>query len=80
MYRLRPKQKAYDKHLTETRDYGCPFCALDDPKLNPEERYIAEETEHAIVLDNMFAYDAWEGYKVEEHLMLIPKRDRKSVV
>ena len=79
MYRLRPKQKAYDNHLGATRDRGCPFCALDDPVLNPDERYIAEETACALVIDNMFPYDAWEGYKVTEHLMLIPKRHVHSL-
>lgn len=79
MYRLRPKQKAYDRHLKATGEFGCPFCEVDDPRLNPQGTTIIEETEHCLVIENIFPYDAWDGRKVTEHLLAIPKRHVHSM-
>lgn len=74
MYRLRPKQKAYDTHLKKTGHFGCPFCEIDSPDLNPQGTNIIEETELCLVIANLFPYDAWEGRKVVDHVLAIPKR------
>jgi len=79
MYRLRPKQKAYDRHLQQTGEFGCPFCEIDDPNLNPQGTNIIEETEHCLVIENIFGYDAWEGRKVTAHYMAVPKRHAHSL-
>lgn len=79
MFRLTPKQEAYDQHRGKTNGHGCPFCLLKHPILNPDGRTITEKTKYALVIDNKFAYDAWEGFRVIEHLMLIPKRHVDSL-
>jgi len=78
MYRRVPKQAAYDTYTQNTSDLGCPFCALDNPILNPRDRDIIEGS-HTVIIDNLFAYDTWDGYKVTEHLMLLPKRHVVSI-
>jgi diadenosine tetraphosphate (Ap4A) HIT family hydrolase len=52
---------------------GCPFCAkFQKPEL------IATTT-HAQVVRNAFSYDVWEGKKVIDHLMILPKRHVASL-
>lgn len=52
----------------------CPFCHLDDPKLNPKPRHIIKETTHARVMDALYPYEFWEFREVTDHLMIVPKR------
>lgn len=57
----------------------CPFCHLDDPKLNPKPRRILKETKYSLVMDPLYPYDIWEFRDVTEHLMIIPKRHVSSL-
>ncbi|HEY8886704.1 MAG TPA: HIT domain-containing protein [Candidatus Microsaccharimonas sp.] len=47
----------------------CAFC--DDDTL--KER-VTQETETMLVIPNRVSYDLFEGRKVEDHLMVLPKR------
>lgn len=74
MYRVTKSQKAYDEHRAKTKSEGCPFCDMP-----PDKRVTIQESEHALVIQNIFPYEIWEGFKATEHLLLIPKRHVSSL-
>jgi diadenosine tetraphosphate (Ap4A) HIT family hydrolase len=52
----------------------CPFC--EDPDLASR---VIQETETMIVIPNRVSYDLFEGRKVVDHLMVLPKRHLELV-
>lgn len=54
---------------------NCAFC--DDPDL---KNRIIQETETMMVIPNRVSYDLFEGRKVEDHLMVLPKRHNELIV
>lgn len=74
MYRTTKNQRIYDDHRARTKADGCPFCNMP-----PEKRKTIEESAHALVIQNIFPYEVWEGFKATEHLLLIPKRHVSSL-
>jgi len=73
MYHFRKTRKHYtklnkaDKHLD-----GCTFCT--GLSVN-----IIAESETMVVVPNRVSYDVFEGRRVLEHLMIIPKRHVESI-
>lgn len=76
MFRYRQAQK---DSLRGQKPAKCPFCHLDDSRLNPKERRVLKETGYSLVLDALYPYDIWEFRDVTEHLMVIPKRHVASL-
>lgn len=69
MFRFPEHQKAYLDYLARTKGQGCPFCGPAD-----ETRKVRYESTHMLVIQNIFPFDIWEGYRVAEHLLVIPRR------
>ncbi len=74
--RTRAMQAAYIEYLTSrTSNPACAFCEI--PVDQPET--IVSESKTALVVENRFGYSIWEGCKVIEHLMVIPKKHRHAL-
>lgn len=39
-----------------------------------KENLIVEKRKHFIVIKNMFPYEIWDGFEVDDHLLVIPKK------
>lgn len=76
MYRSRKLHRA---NLKATKTDACAFCHLNDATINPVKRRIIRQTEHAVVVDNIFPYRIWEMHNVVEHFMVLPKRHVTSM-
>lgn len=64
MYRYRKNSREFWKQRDRTD------CALCDPG----ELIVIQEYPHSLLVHNKYPYDVWEGRKVIEHRMLLPKR------
>ena len=74
--RTRAMQKLYTAYLkSRAQNEQCIFCHIPDEQ--PET--ILEEHRKMLVVKNRFGYSVWEGCKVTEHLMIIPKSHRHSL-
>lgn len=71
MYHYRKTYKRY-KNIPKTQE--CPFClpAEQADRVNNQGQY-------SLIIENIVAYDLWEGLPVLEHLLLIPKRHVKNL-
>jgi diadenosine tetraphosphate (Ap4A) HIT family hydrolase len=68
--RTRKNQAAYDKYLASLPlDAPCVFCGLN----KGDDQFITESKYFKIV-SNRFPYDRWDGHKVAEHIMIVPKQ------
>lgn len=72
-------QAQYEAYIAEQRElYGayapCPF-----DELSPGDENIVNEEVTALALRNRFPYDMYDGQKVEEHLLVIPKRHVRAL-
>lgn len=65
MYRFRKNARTY-RNLP--KDKQCPFCHI------VPERKVIEKAKDYLVVENLYPYDVWEGRKVLEHLLLIPRQ------
>lgn len=76
MYRNRQSVKKYNPVASRRRlEKGmapCPFCNL-------EKQEILSESKYFYIVKNLYGYEYWEGLKVIDHLMIVPKRHIKSV-
>ncbi len=68
-------EKKYMAHRQDMQGNGCDFCDL---LIDPKDQVIAE-TEHCLVIINLFGYDIWDGCSVDDHIMVIPKRHVTSI-
>ncbi len=73
MLHYRKTKRNYNNHrkADKTKD-TCGFCEAET-----KERHVME-TETTMVLPNRVSYDMFEGRRVIEHLMVIPKAHRES--
>ena len=71
-YRDPVVQAAYDK-LPKGDENACPFCNLDP------SRKILEESDTYYIVANLMPYDLWDMHKVDEHLLLVPKKHISSI-
>jgi diadenosine tetraphosphate (Ap4A) HIT family hydrolase len=51
----------------------CPFCAVQQPE------NVVHESTHMLVIKNRVPYDYFEGTAVLNHLMVVPKKHRRSL-
>ena len=40
---------------------------------------VVEKFEHFVLVENLFPYQIWDGFEVEKHLLLIPKRFTETI-
>lgn len=74
MYHHRKTRLSYKKYNHEdTKKPICTLCA-DDNKSR-----IINENDSMFVLPNRVSYDIFEGMRVLEHLMIVPKNHRESL-
>jgi len=68
MYHFRKTHKNYRRHRKADEHKGdCPFCDTLDER-------IVKSTKTMNVIPNRVFYDIFEGRKVLDHLMIVPKR------
>lgn len=61
-------QKQYDSYRHTARiNEDCVFC-------KPQKLNKPIERENFVILQNRFKYEIWDGCRVLDHLMVIPKR------
>ena len=71
--RTRKSQKKYNQYKKTAKPVdGCVFCDLKE-MLNPIDRGNFR------VIANRFMYDTWDGCRVTDHLMVLPKRHVHNV-
>jgi diadenosine tetraphosphate (Ap4A) HIT family hydrolase len=69
MYHYRKTRKNYAKHnQADKRQGGCSFCQ------NIADERIVDSNKTMNVTPNRVSYDVFEGRRVLDHLMIIPKR------
>lgn len=67
--RSRKETKLYDKYQATVDKTQCSFCHL---KENGEQ--IVQETDGFLVVRNLFPYSIWDGQRVADHLMVVPRQ------
>jgi ATP adenylyltransferase len=73
--RTRTSQRRYVIHKNKSKQSdGCDFCNITD-----KSSQFVRGTRFFNVITNIFGYDVWDGCRVTEHLMLIPKRHIHSL-
>jgi diadenosine tetraphosphate (Ap4A) HIT family hydrolase len=67
--RSRKEEVTYKNYLRTIDRNACQFCDIDEnsPQLLKDYKYHR-------VIKNIFGYSIWDGQKVVDHLMIIPKR------
>lgn len=68
--RTRKSQKRYMEHDNGLGAKECQFCDIT----HKEPRKVYEETTYFYRVENNFGYDIWDGHRVVEHQMIVPKR------
>lgn len=53
---------------------GCPFC-----EITSKSEQLLRETEYFKIVHNIFPYNKWDGSKVIDHLMIVPKEHTDSL-
>jgi len=66
--RSRQEEKIYKSHL-KTQPEGCSFCLFK----KGDKQFITQSSSFKVI-KNIFAYSIWDGQKVSDHLMLVPKK------
>lgn len=71
----KPKNEAvYQAYKKTVKPNSCAFCGF-----NSESPQVVREFEHFRLAHNQFGYDIWEGCKVREQYMIVPKRHLLSM-
>lgn len=74
MNHYRKTKQKYNKYRKNDISLeSCAFCT----RARSEE--IVAENDTMYVVPNRVSYDIFEGYKVEDHLMILPKEHRTSI-
>lgn len=75
MLHYRKTKVKYNSHRkADKKVQACGFCDAE-----VSERHVLE-TQTVMVIPNRISYDMFEGRRVTEHLMVIPKQHRESFV
>jgi diadenosine tetraphosphate (Ap4A) HIT family hydrolase len=74
MKHYRSTRKRYDTHNKDDamKENYCPFCDNDNHE-------IIEETNTMFVMKNRVKYDLFDGVRVLDHLLVIPKQHRVAL-
>ena len=63
--------KKYEKYA-ENRKFESEDCNFYDRVMRDDS--VIEKFEYFALVENLFPYQIWDGFEVEKHLLLIPKR------
>ena len=72
--RSRREEKHYKGSLHRSRNDGCPFCAITAGS----DQLVEDGTAHKVIR-NIFPYSLWDGQRVIDHLMVVPKKHTDSL-
>jgi ATP adenylyltransferase len=72
--RSRARHRDYLAHMASLAQEKCDFCHFRNT-----HSQVVEEYPLFWKVKNIFAYDTWDGCRVNEHLMLVPKRHVTSL-
>ncbi len=67
--RSRKEEKVYKKYQAESNKESCPFCAI-----RKGDKQFLDETKSFKLIRNIFAYSIWDGQRVTDHIMIVPKK------
>lgn len=73
--RSRANENRYRKYKEKHASINCHFCDLVKHSTNQ----IIKQTDYFLIVKNLFGYDLWDGCRVKEHLMIVPKRHVESL-
>lgn len=62
-------ERKYKNHRKLLEKSNCDFCDF-----TPVSKQVRREFAHFWLVDNIFPYALWDGCRVLEHLLLVPKR------
>lgn len=66
--------KAYRKQRKSLAPGECQFCGFATNKSS-----VVEERDNFWIVHNIFPYHVWDGAKIDDHLMIVPKRHIDSI-
>ena len=72
--RTRHSERLYSDYKKKHGSRGCDFC-----KFTAQSSQIIDTSRAFWIAKNIFGYDLWDGCRVLEHLMIIPKRHVDSI-
>lgn len=65
----------YNRYKERLKPDECSLCGAQ----RRGDHVVVEETDHTLVIENMFPYDKWNQRRVMDHLLFLPKRHIKSL-
>lgn len=69
LHRKAKSEKKYQQYRKNNHKNICEFC-----EFKPSAPAVVNSTADFWVVKNIFRYDVWDSSKVEDHLMIVPKR------
>ncbi|HET7529271.1 MAG TPA: HIT family protein [Candidatus Saccharimonadales bacterium] len=69
VYRSRKENNIYNRYRDQNNKNGCQFCEIGEG----DKQYVAESKSFKVIR-NIFAYSVWDGQRVTDHLMIVPKK------
>lgn len=72
--RTRKMERHYVLHRKQLTHDGCDFCDFA-----PQHTQVIKEYDHFWVVKNIFPYAVWDGCRVVEHNLVVPKRHVTSI-
>ena len=67
--RSRREAKRYDKYLAKLAPGVCEFCTIG----KGNEQFVSETNSFKLI-HNLFPYSIWDGQRVVDHLLVVPKQ------
>lgn len=64
--RSRAEESRYQRHLKASHDKPCNFC-------NPKLDEVLSQTDNFMILQNIYGYSVWDGQRVLDHLLVVPR-------
>ena len=68
--------KKYEKYAKNKKHEGGDYNFYDRVM---RDNLVIEKFEHFALVENLFPYQIWDGFEVDKHLLLIPKRFTKTI-
>ena len=68
--------KKYEKYAENRKFEGEDYNFYDRVMCDDS---VIEKFEHFVLVENLFPYQIWDGFEVEKHLLLIPKRFTETI-
>lgn len=67
--RSRKEHRTYKKHLSKNNKNSCDFCDID----KDSDQFIEDNSSFKLI-KNIFPYSLWDGLRVKDHLLIVPKK------